>query len=109
MRVQWARKLPDTEGTCIGGCQSPLVQPHVNTNLLPPQEVQSSVIQRNTRYEDFLLSHLRDLYDRRPPNPPACRATKSRTLIAGRPVTRSTPSAIRSYLPARFNAAIVTR
>src|SRR5215471_20882509 len=54
-------------------------------------------------------SYLTDLYDRRPPNSSACSATKSRTLIAGRPVTRSTPSASRSYLPARFNAAIVTR
>src|SRR5438309_948622 len=50
-----------------------------------------------------------DLSDRRPPNAAACSATKSRTLIAGRPVTRSTPSASRSYRPARFNAAIVTR
>src|SRR5215813_4697935 len=56
-----------------------------------------------------LRSQKTDLYDRRPPNASACSATKSRTLIAGRPVTRSTPSAIRSYLPARFNAAIVTR
>src|SRR5262247_1467047 len=30
-------------------------------------------------------------------------------LMALRPVTRSTPSAIRSYRPARFNSAIVTR
>ena len=39
----------------------------------------------------------------------ACSDTNSRTLIAGRPVTRSTPSDLRSYRPARFKSAIVTR
>ena len=57
----------------------------------------------------YIASAVADLHDRRPPNSSACRDTNSRTLIAGRPVTRSTPSANRSYRPARFNSAIVTR
>src|SRR5262245_43754206 len=56
-----------------------------------------------------VLCGVADLYSRRPPNSSAWSATNSRTPIAGRPVTRSTPSASRSYRPARCNSAIVTR
>src|SRR5262249_41664783 len=53
---------------------------------------------------DLHLSTLRQ--DRRPPNASAWSATNSRTPVAGRPVTRSTPSACRSYRFARCNSPI---